>query len=45
MGQIIESKTNYNNANDFSGIFRGYVVWNDDPGVHGRIKVFVPRSL
>lgn len=35
-------KNTFNDKNDFTGIYRGYVVWNDDPKVKGRIKVFVP---
>jgi len=34
--------SNYNSSNKFTGIYRGFVVWNDDPKVRGRIKVFVP---
>lgn len=32
----------YSALNDFYGIYRGYVVWNNDPKVRGRIKIFVP---
>lgn len=35
-------ENSYNDKNIFSGIYRGYVVWNDDPLVKGRIKIFVP---
>ena len=35
-------RNTYNDKNDFFGIYRGFVVWNDDPKVRGRIKVFVP---
>ena len=34
--------TDYSSKNRFTGIYRGFVVWNDDPKVKGRIKVFVP---
>lgn len=26
----------------FNSIYRGYVVYNDDPAVKGRLKIFVP---
>ena len=32
----------YSKLNDFNGIYRGFVVWNNDPKVRGRIKIFVP---
>ena len=32
----------FSDQNKFPGIYRGVVIWNDDPTVHGRIKVFVP---
>lgn len=35
-------KSSFNDRTDFTGIYRGFVVWNDDPKVRGRIKVFVP---
>lgn len=30
------------NTQVFNGIYRGFVTWNDDPAVKGRIKIFVP---
>jgi hypothetical protein len=35
-------KNTYSDKNTFYGIYRGYVVYNEDDGVRGRIKVFVP---
>ena len=35
-------KNTFSDKNFFPGIYRGFVVWNDDPLVQGRIKVFVP---
>jgi hypothetical protein len=35
-------KNNYSIENKFNGIYRGYVVDNEDPKNKGRIKVFVP---
>jgi len=26
----------------FNSIYRGFVVWNDDPAIKGRLKIFVP---
>lgn len=37
-----ELKNTFTDKTKFTGVYRGYVVWNDDPTVHGRIKVFVP---
>lgn len=30
------------NQKKFNLIYRGFVVWNDDPAVRGRLKIFVP---
>jgi hypothetical protein len=35
-------KSNYSNENKFSGIYRGFVVYNEDPLNKGRIKIFIP---
>lgn len=35
-------KATFSDKNCFNGIYRGYVVANEDPLVKGRIKVFVP---
>ena len=35
----------YSEVGKFNLIYRGFVVWNDDPSVKGRLKIFVPRCL
>lgn len=32
----------YNEIGKFNSIYRGFVTWNDDPAVKGRLKIFVP---
>lgn len=35
-------KNNYSKENRFDGVYRGYVIYNEDPLNRGRIKIFVP---
>lgn len=32
----------YNKIGKYNLIYRGFVTWNDDPAVKGRLKIFVP---